>query len=282
VSTTRRTRPTSGHRRREAERRKRRRQTTLVVIGGVAVVVVVALLIATTTGGSSSGTTVPSGQDAADIVRTVTSVPLSVAGPIGSGSAAAPPTKLTGAPLTKNGKPEVLYIGAEYCPFCATERWPLVVALSRFGTFSNLAFTESSGSDVYPNTPTFTFRDATFTSPYVEFTPVETADRSGNPLSTPSADQLATWRTLDPSGTIPFINIGGEYLINRATYDPGVLQGNSAKQIADALNDPNSPIAKGVLGAANDITAAICTTTNNQPADVCNAPTIKAIQDQLG
>jgi hypothetical protein len=76
--------------------------------------------------------------------------------------------------------------------------------------------------------------------------------------------------------------MGGAYLINRATYDPGVLQGNSAKQIADSLNDPNSPIAKGVLGSANEITAAICRTTNNQPADVCNAAPIKAIQDQLG
>jgi hypothetical protein len=32
----------------------------------------------------------------------------------------------------------MLYIGAEYCPYCAAERWPLVMALSKFGTFSNL------------------------------------------------------------------------------------------------------------------------------------------------
>jgi hypothetical protein len=252
-----------------------------MIVGGVVVVIVIALLIATSAG-SSSGTALPTGQEAAGIIQTVTSLPLSTAAPIGSGSVAASPTKLTGAPLTQDSKPDVLYIGAEYCPFCATERWPLVVALSRFGTFSNLAFTESSGTDVYPNTQTFTLRDATYTSPYLTFTPVETADRSGNPLSTPTADQSATFRSLDPSGTIPFIDIGGAYLVNRATYDPGLLQGKSAKQIADALNDPSSPIAKGVLGAANEITAAICTTTNNQPADVCNAPPIKAIQSKLG
>jgi len=32
----------------------------------------------------------------------------------------------------------VVYIGAEYCPYCAVERWPLIVALNRFGTLTNL------------------------------------------------------------------------------------------------------------------------------------------------
>jgi hypothetical protein len=275
-------RPVSGHRRREAERRKRQRQRiTLIVAGGIVAVVVIALLIANSVGSSSSMQS-PTGQEAADIIRTVTSVPLSTAGPIGSGSANAAPQRLTGAPLTQNGKPEVLYIGAEYCPYCATLRWPMVVALSRFGTFSNLAFTESSGTDVYPNTQTFTFRDAAFTSPNLVFTPVETADRTGAPLNAPSPEQAANMQALDPSQTIPFVNVGGKYLINRAPFDPAVLQGKSAKQIADALNNPNDPIAKAVLGAANEITAAICSTTNNQPSTVCDAPEIKTIASQLG
>jgi hypothetical protein len=29
----------------------------------------------------------------------------------------------------------VVFVGAEYCPYCASERWPLVMALSKFGTF---------------------------------------------------------------------------------------------------------------------------------------------------
>ena len=33
----------------------------------------------------------------------------------------------------------------------------MVSALSRFGTFTGLTTTHSSTSDVYPNTPTFTF-----------------------------------------------------------------------------------------------------------------------------
>ena len=39
---------------------------------------------------------------------------------------------------TGKKKPELLYIGAEYCPYCAASRWPLIIALSRFGTFKGL------------------------------------------------------------------------------------------------------------------------------------------------
>ncbi len=50
-------------------------------------------------------------------------------------------------------KPQVAYIGAEYCPFCASERWPMVIALSRLGTFSGLGLTTSSATDVFPEHP---------------------------------------------------------------------------------------------------------------------------------
>ena len=43
-----------------------------------------------------------------------------------------------GSPLSSGGKPEVLYVGTEFCPYCAAESWSLIVALSRFGQFSGL------------------------------------------------------------------------------------------------------------------------------------------------
>jgi hypothetical protein len=59
----------------------------------------------------------------------------------------------------------VLYAGAEYCPFCAAERWALATALSRFGTFTNLGTTASAGGQEYaPNTATLSFHGATYTS----------------------------------------------------------------------------------------------------------------------
>ena len=67
----------------------------------------------------------------------------------GSGAVTAKPTdhQPARAPLTANGKPEVLYMGAEYCPYCAAERWAMIVALSRFGTFSGLHTIHSAVSE---------------------------------------------------------------------------------------------------------------------------------------
>ena len=67
----------------------------------------------------------------------------------------------------------MVYIGGEFCPFCAAERWALTAALSRFGTFTGLGLIHSSPTDVYPSTPTLSFYKSGYTSKYVTFTPVE-------------------------------------------------------------------------------------------------------------
>ena len=41
-------------------------------------------------------------------------------------------------------------MGAEYCPYCAAERWSMIVALGRFGTFSGLQTMRSSSTDSRP------------------------------------------------------------------------------------------------------------------------------------
>lgn len=67
-----------------------------------------------------------------------------------------------------------------------------------------------------------------------------------------------------------------------ASYVPGLLKGKTHAQVATALSDPSSPIAKAVDGAANAITAAICATTDQQPANVCTATGVEAAASQLG
>ena len=42
-----------------------------------------------------------------------------------------PITTIKGASLTSDGKPQMLYIGAEFCPYCAAMRWSMAVALSK-------------------------------------------------------------------------------------------------------------------------------------------------------
>ena len=95
-------------------------------------------------------------------------------------------------------------MGAEYCPYCAAARWAMIVALSRFGTFSGLATVHSAAAngagqaEPDPNTPTWTFVHATYTSKYLTFTPVELQtnipDRSNGTytnLQTPTSAQEA-------------------------------------------------------------------------------------------
>ena len=176
-------------------------------------------------------------------------------------------------------------MGAEYCPYCAAERWAMTVALSRFGTFSNLHLIHSSSSDVYPNTPTLTFSHSTYTSQYVDFTPVEMYGPKNNgvtfqkPTSAERADGQVRRRPLRPQrrrDCYPFVDIGNQYLVVGAQYLPSTLAGLSWSQVAADVKNPSSAVAKGIDGTANSITSAICKITKDAPAAVCNSAAAKA------
>ena len=83
-------------------------------------------------------------------------------------------------------------------------------------------------------------------------------------------------------GSIPFVDLGGKFVGSGATYSPEILAGKTQAQIAEALKDPSSPIAKAVDGSANVYTAALCQLTNNQPATVCSTEPVKAAAGKLG
>jgi hypothetical protein len=268
------------------------------IIAGVVIVVGASLVFVFAKGTKSSGTPPIKGRkDApASLVKKVTTVPTSVTNQVGAGTVTGLPTKLPGPPLvTSDGKPRIVYIGAEYCPYCATERWAMVNALSRFGTFSGLAITTSAavtqqGSpEVFPNTPTFSFYGATYKSDYIQFESVEQNTNSYGQLETPSAEQSGLLAKYDSppytdqagASAIPFIDFANQYMISGATYDAQVLAGDTHAQVAAAMNDPTTAISKGAIGAANVITATICKTTGNKPTNVCSEPAIQAIEGQL-
>ncbi len=99
---------------------------------------------------------------------------------------------------------------------------------------------------------------------------------------TPTPEQQALLQKYDAAnqGAIPFIDFGNSYMSVGASYNPGVLAGLTWSQIAADLHDPSSQVAKGALGAANYITAAICSLTGNQPATACT-PAVRALQPKL-
>jgi len=252
----------------------------MIAIGGitVALLVVLGIIIAAVVhkssnspqAGASTGTLPASVQDNL-------TVPASVLAQVGIGSSGTSAlTARSGSLLTSGGKPEMLYVGAEWCPYCAAERWAMAVALSRFGTFSPLKGIHSSSTDVYPNTATLTYYRATYTSHYLVFTPVENEDVNRNLLQSLTPAQKAIWKN---SG-YPFIDFGNKFIAS-TTYNPGVLQGLTWSQIAADLHNPSSPVAQGADGSANLFTAAICKITGNQPTSVCNAAPVSALKGQI-
>ena len=258
----------------------------LVLIIGAVVIVVVAGLLAVVLAQSPKKGSVPAGTDVGAIVKKVTTVPASVIDQVGAGGSGGSIKAVKGEALTKDGKPEVLFMGAEYCPYCAAERWSVVNALARFGTFSGLSFTRSSTSDVFPDTPTFTFHGSSFTSPYVVFTAVETASNKRTSqggyqtLDTPTSQQQQLLQA-NTQGSIPFLDFAGRYVSSGATYSPDVLQGKTFAEIADAMRDPGSDVAKGAVGSANVFTALICGSTGQKPAKVCDTPGVRAAQSAV-
>ncbi len=208
-------------------------------------------------------------------------MPQSVYDAVGLGTGELP-QKINDA--TPGAKPELLFVGAEFCPYCAAERWAIVNALGRFGTFRNLQVTHSSSSDVYPNTETFSFYGSTYTSSYLSFTPVEAQSNepdngSYKTLQLPTNEQQQIWQKY--TSGYPFLYLAGRYAAAN-TFDPSVLASKTHDEIAAALDSPNTAIAKGAIGSANGITAAICTLTGNKPANVCTIPAIKDLEARLG
>lgn len=263
---------------------RRRQQRHLAIIGSAVAVVVIAVLVivgVTSGSGSGSGSSQLTPVSAAQLAQ-VTSVPTSTlaaaagAAPAGTIS---PPTNLpsTTPALTSASKPEIVYMGAEYCPYCAAERWPLVMALSKFGTFHNLSSTKSSSTDVNPNTPTFSFYGSSFTSPYLTFTPVELENRLGKPLQKPTAAQNQLINTYDAppytqgsGGSIPFVDMGGKFLISGTEYDGSALSNKSFTSAVGYMTSASNPTSRAAEAVAGHLIGTICSLTNDQPASVCS------------
>ena len=221
--------------RRAAERRAQARRRLLLAGGSVTVVIaLVVALIVVKLGQSPAHSGPPASAGVtAQVQRQVTSVPglprltqSARARRPGSSSVAGQPA------LTSDGKPELLYIGGEYCPFCAAERWALAAAVSRFGTLSGITLIHSSPSDVYASTPTLSFAKARYTSKYLAFDPVEWFGEATDPstpfghvyLEQPNAQQQALF-TRYANGSIPFVDIGNRYFLPQVQYTPSDLGG---------------------------------------------------------
>ena len=268
---------------------------------GLVVVVVAVLVIVKVTSGSSSARNGADTVTSPTIVKELTTIPASVFNAVGVTSSTAQISKpivlknqpaLSGTSSTGKTVPKFLYIGAEFCPYCAAERWSVIAALSRFGTWSGLENTASYINDVYGGTPSFSFVKSSYTSPYISFKGIEQFNNVPDPanqfyyplMTTPTVDNNDFMKydmpayipgmTSSNSHAYPFISIGNKWLISGAQYTPCILNQLSRDTIAAGLSTPSSPVTQAILASANYLTAAICKTTNEQPAAVCNSPAV--------
>ncbi len=269
------------------------------------VVVVVATLVIIKVSGGGSGPSSASGFTATDpaMVAQLTTIPESVFDTVGVTSQVvqvSAPIAIKGQPpltgTTASGAkvPEILYIGAEYCPFCAAQRWATIIAMSRFGTWSNLGNMTSAAKDSYPNTPTFTFVKAVYKSKYLAFKSVEeytnqvnAADTNYVTLQNPTAAEeklvlkydtpkYIHGLTSSSGNPIPFMTFDNKFLVSGASYSPDTLTGLTRSAIATGLSDPTSPVTDAIITSANYQTAAICSLTKDQPSNVCTSSGVQA------
>jgi Domain of unknown function (DUF929) len=252
---------------RAVQRRAQARRRLLVPAASVtAVLAIVAAFVAVKLTSAQPATT--ESMASAAIVRQITTVPSAMLARVGGREPAAAlhTVRTPGRPLTIGGKPAVVFVSEESCPFCAAERWPLAVALSHFGTWTHLGTTRSSATDVYPSTATLSFRAARYQSAQLTLRTTELADSLGRPLQAPTPldkQLIGTYdvppyvTAADQSGAVPFLDIANRDILAGSQYSPQVLAGLSASQIASQLRHPSSPVAKAIDGSAKVIIAAI-------------------------
>ncbi len=283
----------------------RRPATSLLTWGTVALVlvIVIVLVVIKVTGSPApptpSAAVVPT-QAAPAVVKAVTSIPESVYDAVGVTSSDAtltPPTLLHGQPrLTSGGKPELVFVGNEFCPYCAAERWAVVASLSRFGSFGDTLYATQSGSnEAFPSTPTFTFDDTHYRSKYLTAMLVEhygdqkngagTAYAVLEPLTREEKVLLAKYDRPtpgSPGGIVPFVDVANEAVVAGGEFSPSVLQELNVNEIATGLTDPKDPATQAIVASANYLSALICRADGELPARVCTSSGVTKAATALG
>ncbi len=166
------------------KRAEARRRLLVAGAAATAVLATVVVLVAVKLTATPARLVASESQASAAIVRQVTTVPAAVLARMSPGQAITPlqAVRTSGPPLTLGGKPAIVFVSEESCPFCAAERWSVAVALSHFGTWSHLGTTTSSATDGYPDTATLSFRTAVYRSTELTLRTTELADNAGRPL----------------------------------------------------------------------------------------------------
>ncbi len=177
-------------------------------------------------------------------------------------------------PFLIGNKVSFIYVGGQYCPYCAMERWAIVMALSNFGNFSNYSFIRSAEGNI----PTYDFVGITYTSNTVEFQGVE----AYNNVAPPHSGQLesltgdaATYYSKYGGTSIPFICIGGSIFQSGAgnSFDVNSFTGQSQSTIQNQISSKSGTLYDQIHSESQIITQLIYTNINSQNTTTASSTT---------
>jgi thiol-disulfide isomerase/thioredoxin len=170
--------------------------------------------------------------------------------------------------VRRGGKLFVFFMGAEYCPYCATERWAIVRSLQKFGQWEDLKQTISAARDEpYLNLPTYDFTQATYNSGHIEFVAREVKDREFKPLQKLLKTEEKLVRKYNPKKEIPFLLIAGRFMQVGSGFPPKIFIGHTFRQTETELKKAESEIRKTIDEEANVISALLC--LSGLPPELC-------------
>jgi len=255
---------------RQRKREQTRRLTIIITVVIIAVSIAVGIYFVTT---ANAGTALDKYDGLQVSTQHLTSLQRMSDQPYGPAATSAMESQVIsygGAQFISNGKPVVVYVGAEFCPFCAIERWPLIMALERFGNFTNLRYTTSAVDE--GDYASFTFVGSSYTSNYIAFRGYEDEDRSSAPLQTVPANYSAVWSNF--GNGFPFLDFGNTYVIKASVLPfPDIIGGKNWTAILNDIATSDS-VGLQIREAANLITGVICKITQGAPVAVCSASPI--------
>jgi thiol-disulfide isomerase/thioredoxin len=268
----------------EASKKPRHSPWAWAGLGMVALVIVAVVVLFLARGGGSGGngmaTAAPASTSASG------TVPAGSHGPTEAASLAlAQVRRGSSEPLVEGGKPLVFFMGAEWCPFCASERWALVKATSRFGKWTGLReLLSRSGQDYFPALPTYDLTHATYTSKYFDLRHKELATVEGDPLQKLSHFEEKLVDEYDERGSVPFLfasGAAGRYTVELG-FSPGLLSGREFATLHhEVATDAPTPGVEAIDGQTEAITALICKLDGQQPASVCAKGSIPALEGEI-
>ena len=274
------------------QRNQKRRRRRIMTTGGSLTVIAIVVVLLVTELPVQQNRVHPFGPSTrlAAFIQKGVNVPDSVLEAVGRSEQVRPLAAVHGQPpLSEGGKPALVYVGAQWCPPCAFQRWALVVALSRFGSFSNLGqfVIPASTSGGLPMPESWSFAGSTYTSTLLSFDPADPLSLTATPNGqivpdaplTPLQEQAfnALEGTNPDHQGFPFTDLANRFWISGSQAAAGpddVLQGLSLDQIAADLSNPSSPVAQLIDGAANYLIADICAVVGEQSAPICSFDTV--------